>query len=539
MSLALRPALVRPAVLLFLAAGCLPTLGSVASAQTLVSGLIHAPAGSASFSPPAGRSLEVHNLGNSGNDGAELHYASRTGGGVRINAPAFPSTPGATLRRKYRGWDGLIYGNHRFTSNGDGTAIATFDFTSIGAVGVRVLEYSDTGALVSDTFTPGPIVNREWVPNFTCPDGSTPIPASGWRTYGGVTYYWIGWTCGLDEFTYEPNQRTMQVIPQLPVGTPGDAPIESVTYTATSLPSFSLDDARVNVNNIDGWALGTAVLSTGCANPADCPLGTEFIASHIDASGAAGLHVNPPAASAVQYAFTPQAVLSPLLPGEITTTAFLRPPGTTIPTPVACRAATDSTGRFNLTIDASHLASDLISVTGSLGGSTTGGTTGSASRIRIIVDGIDFGTYDHIPFWVWQLLSLRVSNLGGNSGGLPPLVTIDNDGIFTSFPADSLQFDFHTPQAFTQLDALRFTAAGLPGESFRVGPFTYTELNSCPADFNGDTFVDDTDFVIFAQAYDAFTVPPANAACDLNSDTFVDDTDFVLFAQAYDSFVCP
>ena len=63
--------------------------------------------------------------------------------------------------------------------------------------------------------------------------------------------------------------------------------------------------------------------------------------------------------------------------------------------------------------------------------------------------------------------------------------------------------------------------------------------NNCPADFNSDGFVDDTDFVIFAQAYDQFTVPPANPATDLNGDSFVDDTDFVLFAQAYDQFVCP
>ena len=63
--------------------------------------------------------------------------------------------------------------------------------------------------------------------------------------------------------------------------------------------------------------------------------------------------------------------------------------------------------------------------------------------------------------------------------------------------------------------------------------------NNCPADFNSDGFVDDTDFVLFAQAYDQFTVPPASAACDLNGDTFVDDTDFVLFAQAYDVFTCP
>lgn len=61
----------------------------------------------------------------------------------------------------------------------------------------------------------------------------------------------------------------------------------------------------------------------------------------------------------------------------------------------------------------------------------------------------------------------------------------------------------------------------------------------CVADFNTDRVVDDSDFVIFAQSYNLFTVPPADPACDLNDDGQVDDVDFVLFAQAYDRFSCP
>ena len=62
---------------------------------------------------------------------------------------------------------------------------------------------------------------------------------------------------------------------------------------------------------------------------------------------------------------------------------------------------------------------------------------------------------------------------------------------------------------------------------------------ACPADFTGDGFVDDLDFVIFAAAYDQFSVPPANSDCDLTGDGFVDDLDFVIFAAAYDEFACP
>ena len=65
----------------------------------------------------------------------------------------------------------------------------------------------------------------------------------------------------------------------------------------------------------------------------------------------------------------------------------------------------------------------------------------------------------------------------------------------------------------------------------------------CSGDLNGDGFVDDADFVIFAEAYNLLdcadpTMPPGCPA-DLNADGFVDDTDFVLFASAYNELLCP
>jgi len=60
----------------------------------------------------------------------------------------------------------------------------------------------------------------------------------------------------------------------------------------------------------------------------------------------------------------------------------------------------------------------------------------------------------------------------------------------------------------------------------------------CAGDLTADGFVDDSDFVIFAAAYDAFSIPPANPAADLTGDGFVDDSDFVIFAAAYEDFLC-
>ncbi|MBS0191027.1 MAG: hypothetical protein U0573_03905 [Phycisphaerales bacterium] len=65
----------------------------------------------------------------------------------------------------------------------------------------------------------------------------------------------------------------------------------------------------------------------------------------------------------------------------------------------------------------------------------------------------------------------------------------------------------------------------------------------CPADLNGDSMVDDADFVQFASAYNlldcADPAMPSNCPSDLNKDGVVDDSDFVIFAAAYNALLCP
>lgn len=63
----------------------------------------------------------------------------------------------------------------------------------------------------------------------------------------------------------------------------------------------------------------------------------------------------------------------------------------------------------------------------------------------------------------------------------------------------------------------------------------------CPSDLSADDFVDDSDFVLFAEVYNNLLCPDLPAFCDadLNDDGFVDDSDFVLFAAAYNELLCP
>jgi hypothetical protein len=90
--------------------------------------------------------------------------------------------------------------------------------------------------------------------------------------------------------------------------------------------------------------------------------------------------------------------------------------------------------------------------------------------------------------------------------------------------------------------SLTVTIPGQTGFVIAAGTIDLRKLD-CPADLNGDGFVDDGDFVEFASAYNvldcADQAMPSGCGADLNSDGFVDDADFVLFALAYNELLCP
>lgn len=65
-------------------------------------------------------------------------------------------------------------------------------------------------------------------------------------------------------------------------------------------------------------------------------------------------------------------------------------------------------------------------------------------------------------------------------------------------------------------------------------------LATCLGDLNGDSFVDDADFVIFASCYDAYYTPDDKPLCRLNDTSQItDDRDFLVFVGAYDAGACP
>lgn len=85
----------------------------------------------------------------------------------------------------------------------------------------------------------------------------------------------------------------------------------------------------------------------------------------------------------------------------------------------------------------------------------------------------------------------------------------------------------------------------LNDESWAMDNLRITVLDSvpCPADFNHDGLVEDSDFTIFVAGYNILDcADPAMAAgcpADINGDGFVDDADFTLFVVAYNALLCP
>lgn len=63
---------------------------------------------------------------------------------------------------------------------------------------------------------------------------------------------------------------------------------------------------------------------------------------------------------------------------------------------------------------------------------------------------------------------------------------------------------------------------------------------TCLGDLNGDSMVDDADFVIFVSCYDNYYTPDDKPLCRLdNSSQVTDDNDFLVFVAAYQAGACP
>jgi len=253
-----------------------------------VSGLLHEPLGNAVLDTAAGRRLPVRNLGSSGEDGVEVTMNSAFGGAVAVDVEDLLNSNDATLRIRPKGWDGLVYGNHRLVSNGDGTSNFIFDFTDLGATALHVVQYDEHGTVISDELIPGggPL-NTPGVPNFTCPGGGYPIAVSGWRRVCPTCpwFWWVGWICS-DGGTFTNQNARIVITPTLPGGVPDPAGLESLLVTAEGLSELVVSDASIAPFGVQSWGLDPARISEQCDDPAGCT--PEQRTLHVDSLGSSG-----------------------------------------------------------------------------------------------------------------------------------------------------------------------------------------------------------------------------------------------------------
>lgn len=125
---------------------------------------------------------------------------------------------------------------------------------------------------------------------------------------------------------------------------------------------------------------------------------------------------------------------------------------------------------------------------------------------------------------------------------------VNSDAIGVSIPADTMLPATGYRLKLTFSGQLSQPSTGFPGATATVAfdrqtIYAFTTRAACGADLTGDEFVDDSDFVVFADAYTLLICSdpamPVGCPADLAKDGQVDDSDFVLFATAYEALVCP
>lgn len=102
-----------------------------------------------------------------------------------------------------------------------------------------------------------------------------------------------------------------------------------------------------------------------------------------------------------------------------------------------------------------------------------------------------------------------------------------------------------TPTATTRLrfyviDDLSASLVEAAIDDVAVVGFSCATVHACAGDFDADELVLDSDFLLFAAAYDTVLCPSAPDPCDadLTLDGLVDDTDFLVFVSAYNHVFC-
>ncbi len=501
----------------------------VANAQFLeqyASGILHQRVGGATLGPVNGRRLPVHNIGSSGQDGVEIKMHSSSGGGAEIDIGPFLHAPGAKMSNRRKGWDGLIYGTHRIISNGNNTGLEIYDFTASGATSVRVDEYDDTGVLTGSTIYPGPVAQRPFVPNWTCPDGSTPMYYAKWVTLCNTCNPVLveGWYCisangdNVGEFSF----NRVIVTPDVPsTGTP-PVGTESMIITAAGVPD--LDIGYTHLASFDGRCsgLGNAHINEVCTSStgACSPATEKLVVSNIGSSGQDGVEIKwRRTAGATSGEFTLGDMTTSTGEAEASMRYLLGLRGSAL-------RVTGKGDHAVLTPDYSADGAPQYMVTCYANGAVVAqDTLPSGSGIDVTVDQVVCGPGSIIVYgWItqynyqcqcYQTYWGVVGCLRAGWGGHAPTYT--DRIVFSPVGGGG---------AIGGITGGVIAGRNLPAP-MEVRNVLWTKV--CPADFNDDGFLTGEDFDAYVAAFEAGAIES-----DYNGDGFVTGEDFDAFVADFE-----
>ncbi|MBX3389052.1 MAG: hypothetical protein KF691_06305 [Phycisphaeraceae bacterium] len=175
------------------------------------------------------------------------------------------------------------------------------------------------------------------------------------------------------------------------------------------------------------------------------------------------------------------------------------------------------------------------SVTNSILWGNTGGLPGTQDKNLVLYSSAVTTSYSSVQGWTGSFG-------GSNNNGSNPMFVNAAGGDF-SLGAGSAAIDSANDAALP--GSFQFDLAGNVRRNGILdrGAYEFGSHLPCPGDLNNDGFVDDSDFVIFASAYNILDCAdpsmPGGCPADLNDDGIVEDSDFVIFAGAYNELLCP
>lgn len=175
-------------------------------------------------------------------------------------------------------------------------------------------------------------------------------------------------------------------------------------------------------------------------------------------------------------------------------------------------------------------------------------TGDSASRLWEIEPGVEFnGTIapcTQEPTSDYAFGTFYVIDL--SNGGSAWYQSLEPGENSISIPAGSIVADRAYLAVLTNENRVQTPNAGFDGA---IGEMIFTQetrmffntRGSCPADLNDDGLVEDSDFSLFAVAYNALSCSGGTqpgCPADLTNDGWVMDDDFSVFVLAYDALLC-